>query len=132
MISTAISVAVVDADGDDAARRGVAVRRERGLLDRALAGAHHDELLVLRLELAHASSARAASARCIVHQVDDRLALAARARRRDLVHLEPVGPAPVGEEQDVAVRRGDEQVLDEVVLRGALPMRPLPPRRCCW
>ena len=33
-----------------------------------------------------------------------------------LVRLGPVDPAPVGEEQDPVVGRGDEELLDDVVL----------------
>ena len=47
-----------------------------------------------------------------------------------LVRLGPVDPALVGEEQQPVVRRRDEEVLDDVVLRSAAPRTPLPPRRC--
>ena len=49
-------------------------------------------------------------------QVGDRLALAAGADVRDLVDLQPVGAAAVREDHDVGVRRGDEQVADEVLV----------------
>ena len=49
-------------------------------------------------------------------QVDDRAALRLARAERQLVHLEPVDLADGGEEEDVVVRRGDEEVLDVVVV----------------
>ena len=49
-------------------------------------------------------------------QVDDRAALRLARAERQLVHLEPVDLADAREEQDVVVRRGDEQVLDVVLV----------------
>ena len=49
-------------------------------------------------------------------QVDDRAALRLARAERQLVHLQPVDLADVGEEEDVVVRRGDEEVLDVVVV----------------
>ena len=73
--------------------RGLRERRQVGLLDRALARAHHDEPLALVLgELLHARAARRSSRRpAIVHQVRDRLALAARGPTSGIVvDLQPV------------------------------------------
>ena len=49
-------------------------------------------------------------------QVDDRAALRLARAERQLVHLQPVDLADGGEEEDVVVRRGDEQVLDVVLV----------------
>ena len=49
-------------------------------------------------------------------QVDDRAALRLARAERQLVHLQPVDLADGGEEEDVVVRRGDEEVLDVVVV----------------
>ena len=49
-------------------------------------------------------------------QVDDRASLRLPRAERELVHLEPVDLAHGREEEDVVVRRGDEQVLDVVVV----------------
>ena len=49
-------------------------------------------------------------------QVDDRAALRLARAERQLVHLEPVDLADAREEEDVVVRRGDEEVLDVVVV----------------
>ena len=88
-----------------------------GLLDRALAGAHHDELLLFLLrEFLHREERRDLLVRFQLDQVHDRLALAARADVGHLVDLEPVGPAAVREDHDVGVRRRDEEVADVVLL----------------
>ncbi len=50
--------------------------------------------------------------------VGDRPAGAGAARLRDVVNLEPVQLAAVGEAEQIGVRRGDEEVLDEIVFAG--------------
>jgi hypothetical protein len=70
-------------------------------------------------------------------QVGNVPALGGPAHVGDLVHALDVDPAGVGEEHQVIVRAGGEQVLDEigglpsagVVSRVVMPMTPLPPRR---
>ena len=47
------------------------------------------------------------------------LPLRRAARLRDLVHLEPEAAAVVGEDEDVVVRRADEEVLDEILVLAA-------------
>ena len=119
-------VAVVDAHRDDAARARVAERGQVGLLDRALPRAHHDELLVFLLrELLHGEQRRDLLVGLELHEVDDRLALAAGADVGDLVDLQPVDAAAVREDQDVGVRRRDEEVADEVLLARAHADAPL-------
>jgi hypothetical protein len=49
-------------------------------------------------------------------QVDDRAALRLTRSERQLVHLEPINLSDVREEEDVVVRRCDEQVLDVVLV----------------
>ena len=53
-----------------------------------------------------------------VQQVDDRPAAAFAAQLRQVVDLLPVDLAVVGEEQQVVVRAGDEQVLDRIFFLG--------------
>ena len=53
---------------------------------------------------------------CKLHQVHDRLALALRAHVGDLVDLQPVDAPAVGEDQDVGVGGGDEELVDEVLV----------------
>ena len=49
-------------------------------------------------------------------QVDDRAALRLARAERQLVHLQAVDLADVREEEDVVVRRGDEEMLDVVLV----------------
>ena len=49
-------------------------------------------------------------------EVDDRAALRLARAERQLVHLQPVDLPDRGEEEEVVVRRGDEEVLDVVVV----------------
>ena len=62
--------------------------------------------------------------------VGDGPARAGAAHLRDVVDLQPVDLPAVGEAQQIGVRRGDEEVLDEVVFARSPPETPLPPR--CW
>ena len=96
--------------------RGLLNGDEVGLLDHALARAHDDELLILLArELLDREQRGDLLAFFHRHQVDDRLALAAGPDVGDLVDLEPVGAAAVGEDHDVGVGGGDEQVADEIL-----------------
>ena len=62
-------------------------------------------------------------------QVDDGGAAGRAVLHRDLVGLEPVHPAPVGEEQQVGVGRGVDDVGDVVLVLAAWrPATPRPPR----
>ena len=88
--------------------------------------AHHDELLIFLLrELLHRQQRGDLLPLLHRHQVRDRLALAARADVGNLVDLQPVGAAAVGEDHDVGVRGGHEQVADEVLLARAHADAPL-------
>ena len=99
------------------AERGFENAAEVRLLDRALARAHHDEALAFFLgERLHAQQRRDLLALGHVHEVGDRLALAAAADFRHVVDAQPVALAAVREDQDVGVRVGDEEVLDDVLL----------------
>ena len=60
-----------------------------------------------------------------VEQVDDRPAAAVAGQLRQVVDLLPIDLALVGEEQQVVVRAGDEQVLDRIFLFGLGPVQPL-------
>src|SRR6185436_9957430 len=116
-------VALLDAHRDDAAGARVAEAGQRGLLDHAAQRPHDDELVFL--ELFDRQRRRDLLAFLHRHQVGDRLALAVGADVRDLVDLQPVGAAAVRENHDVGVRRGDEQVADEVLGAGAHADAPL-------
>ena len=108
-------VVLAHLDRDDPVRleRRV-VGGELRLLDHALPR-REDEVLRL-LEVAR----RDHGAHVLVlpegEQVHDRAALRLARPERQLVHLQPVDLADGREEEDVVVRRGDEEVLDVVVL----------------
>ena len=102
----------------------VAVGREHRLLHRALPGGE-DQALVVG-ELAHRHQRRDLLVRLDGDAVDDRLPSRRAARLRDLVHLEPVELPRVGEEQQVVVRAGDEEVLDPVVVLEVGAVEPAP------
>ena len=53
-----------------------------------------------------------------IEQVHHRAAAALAAKLRQVVHLLPIDLAAVGEEQQVVVRAGDEQVLDRIFFVG--------------
>ena len=53
-----------------------------------------------------------------VQQVDDRLAPGGRPALGNLVDLEPEDLARVGEEEQVVLGGGDEQLLDEILFLG--------------
>ena len=78
----------------------------------------HDDELVL-LELLHGQHRRDLLALFHRDEVGDRLAFAAGSDVGDFVDLEPVGAAAIREDHDVGVRRGDEQVADEVLVARA-------------
>src|SRR5581483_11627915 len=67
-------------------------------------------------EVTHGEHGPYCLARLQRYQVADVLALAGGADIRDLVHLEPVNAAAVGEDKNVCVGRGDEQMLDELLV----------------
>src|SRR3989441_538842 len=108
-------VAVLEADGLDAARARMRVGLELRLLHLPLLRAEED-VAAAGGEVAdgHARGHRLALAER--EEVDHGLALGLPAALRDLVDLQPVHLAQSGEEEEVRVRRGDEEVLDDVFL----------------
>ena len=106
-------VVLVDADGDDAARHDVGEVLERRLLDGAVARGEEDELAFF-LEIAHGEDGAHAFAGLQLEQRSHGFALAGGADVGDLVHLEPVDAAGVGEAQQVGVRGIDDELRDEI------------------
>src|SRR5438105_1471721 len=107
-------VAVLEADGLDAAGARVRVRLELGLLHLPLLGAEEDVAAGAEVLHGHAGGHRLALAER--EQVDHGLALGLAPALGDLVDLQPVHLAEVGEEEEVRVRGGDEEVFDDVFL----------------
>ena len=110
-------VAFLDTHRDDAAGARIAERAQLGLLDHAAARAHDDELVLF--ELLHGQQRGDPLAFLHRHQVGDRLAAAIWPDVRNLVHLQPVGTAAVREDHDVGMRRGDEEMADEILFARA-------------
>ena len=116
-------VAVADLDRDDpvGADRRV-VGEELGFLDQALGGGE-GEVLVL-LEVAGRDHRHHLLAFAQRQQVDQRAAFRVPRALRQLVDLEPVDLAAVGEEEQEVVGRADVEVLDVVVLFEVHPHHP--------
>ena len=113
-------VALADVDRDDAVglARRVVLLEERLLDDAALGGLHEVQALA---EVARRDDRAHVLALAQRQQVDDGAAAALAVALGQLVHLEPVDLADAREEQHVVVRRGDQQVLDPVVVLGVHP-----------
>ena len=107
---------LVQVDGDDAARQRPGELGQRGLLDRAGAGGHEDEMaLLIGAHRQHGVDALALLQR---QQIDHGPAARAAPGLRQLIDLEPVDPAAAGEAQDRVVGVGDEDPVDEVLFLG--------------
>ena len=107
---------------DDAVGARMPERLEVDPLDDPLPGAHDDEpAAALGRELPDGLERRDLLVRPERHQVRDRLAAAGGTDIRNPMHLEPVHPAPRGEDQDVGVRRRDEDVGQKILVARAHP-----------
>ena len=112
-LGTDQEITLVEDDGDDAGLARVGEVGQGRLLDRALGGGHEHVAVVGKfLDRQDGVDLLALLER---EEIDDRLAAALPPALRRFVHLEPVHAAAVGEAQDVVVRVGDEQVVDEIV-----------------
>ena len=108
-------VVLAHLDRDDPVRlQRRVVLEELGLLDDAGLG-REEEVLGL-LEVAGRDHGLHLLVLTEREQVDDRASLRLARAERELVHLQPVDLADGGEEEDVVVRRGDEEVLDVVLV----------------
>src|SRR5690606_30480282 len=107
-------VALVDPQGEDSAGADVGEGHQVRLLHHAVAGDHEDEVALF--EAANRKHAREFFALLELDEVDDGPPEGLAAGERDLVNLEPVEAAEVGEEEEVVVGAGHEERLDEVLL----------------
>ena len=110
-------VVLLDVDGDDAARHDVGEVLEGGLLDGAVAGGEEDVLAVF-VEVADGEDGDDFFAGLEGDERGHGLALACGADVGDLVDLEPVDAAGVGEAEEIGVRRVDDELGDEVLFAG--------------
>src|SRR6266508_1088087 len=82
-------------------------------LDDPVAGGHYD--ILVGIETLYGDDVRDLLPRQHVHQIDDCLPLPGRSDIRYFVHLDPVNLSSIREDQQVAVSRGDEDVVDEIL-----------------
>src|SRR3989338_5394487 len=99
---------------DDAGAPHVGEGARRDPLRRALLGDKGDRRGVERRAFGHREHARDRLIACELEEVHDALALGRALPLRYLIHLELVRLAEVGEEEEVAVRRSDEEVRHHV------------------
>src|SRR5262245_56854317 len=117
-------VSFVDAHGDDAVRADVGEFGELRLLDHALAGDHHG--VAAFGEFADRNHAGDPLGRRQTDQVDYRLAAAGRRGVGDLMDFQFIDLPLMGEDHQVAVGRGDEDVRDDVLRPRAHALAPGP------
>jgi hypothetical protein len=111
------AVALGEVDADEAALAGaVGVVGERALLDDAALGGHDEEAVLG--EVLHAKHGGDLFALGEPEEGGDGLALRGAGALGDVVDLLRMALADAGEEEDVVVRRGGEEVLHEVLLVG--------------
>ena len=107
-------VVLFEIDGDDAGRARIGKFVERGLLHRAVARGEEDERAFL-FQIARRDDGGQMLVFLEFHQAGNGLAARGRRRFGKFVHLQPVDAPLRAEQQNVTVRRGDEQILDEVL-----------------
>src|SRR4029077_11886891 len=108
-------VALLDADGVDAVRAHVAEILELGLLHQAVAGGEENVPAGL-FEVANREHGADRLSRLQTDEIADVFTFAGSADIRDLIHLQPVNAAAVGEDENVGVSGGDEEMLDEILV----------------
>src|SRR5258708_1217350 len=110
-------VSFFDIDGVDAVGADVHELAELRFFYQAVAGGEED-VFIFFFEVAHGEHGADGFAGLQSDEVADVFAFAGGAYVGNFVDLEPVDSAFVGEDQDVGVGGGDEEVLDEVFVTG--------------
>ncbi len=105
-------IALINADSDNAARHHVG---KLGLLHRAVARGEENES-ALFFQIAHSEHGAHRLAGLQRYQVAHVLALAGGAHVRDFINLQPEHASGVGENENVGVGRGDEKMLDKILV----------------
>ncbi|OQC61608.1 MAG: hypothetical protein BWX50_01660 [Euryarchaeota archaeon ADurb.Bin009] len=118
-------VAVAEVDGVDPGLPGPRELIERHLRDRSAPRRKEEE--VVGPELPHRDHRGHALSAVEVQEVDEGLALAGPLPLGEVVDLQPVDLAPVGEAEEAVVHVRDEDVLDAVVVLGRHPDDAAPP-----
>ena len=109
-------VSLVEPQGDDPSAQRAAEGRQLGLLHGPAAGDHHQALVLA--ELTDRNQPRDLLPLGELKQVDDGPAAGGPGRHGQVINLDPVDLAVIGEEQDIVVRQRNEHVLEEVALAG--------------
>ena len=112
-------VAFVYSNGVDARRAGPRISLQRSFLHRTLLGAEHKKGIFQVVRVFQAPHVEHRADLVFARDFDEVLnwqALGGLPAFRNFVHLEPEHAAQLGEEQQVLVGRGHEQVLREIVL----------------
>src|SRR5208282_751863 len=104
----------IEVDGDDAGGAGIGKFGDRGFLHGAELGGHEDEA-ALFFEVGGGDEGGELFVFLEFHEAGDGFAARGSGGFRQLVDFLPVNAALGGEEQDVTVRGGDEEILDEVL-----------------
>ena len=110
-------VALADLDGDDALGHGPPISGQGRFLHQAFAGGHHQEVVgfVKILDRAAIGDLFALGQ---IEKVDDGPPAAVAGQLRQPVDLQPIDLAVVGEEHQIGVRAGHEEVLDGIFALG--------------
>src|SRR5208337_3177429 len=106
-----------DVDGVDPVGAHVHELAQLGFFYQAVAGGEED-VFIFFFEVAHGQHGADGFAGLQADQVADVLAAAGGAYVGNFVDLEPVDAAFVGEDENVSVGRGDEEVFDEIFVAG--------------
>ena len=110
-------IVLIQGNGVDPALARIGERLQVGFFNDAFGGGH-DQVTVFG-KFGHRHHGGHALLLFQLEQVDDRLALGGASALGQFIHFQPMHPPLVGEVQDVVVRGGDEQVLDEIFFLGA-------------
>ena len=106
-------VLAVQGDGDDASGPRVGEFRQRGLFNRAALRGHENEF-VRFFQAARRDQRGQFFVFLEFHEARNGFSAGGRRRFRQFIDLQPVDAALGREQQDVAMRRGDEQILNEI------------------
>ena len=117
-------VALAEFDGDDAAGSRAAVRFQAALFYQSVASGHHQEVARL-VEISNGSTVGDFFALAQFEQIHHGPAAARSAQLRQIVNLQPVNPAEIGEEHQIGVGAGHEQMFDRIFFFGAGALEPL-------
>src|ERR1700730_10840915 len=105
----------IEIDRDDSRGSRVGELRELGLFYRAVAG-REENIAAGLFQIPRRHYGGELLVFLEAHEVIDRPSARGRSCLGNFVHLQPIDPAFRREQQNVAVRRGDKEVLDEILL----------------